>query len=171
MQYGTKLFGLFNSRPMKSQTDVRGLRRLFIKWNPLIPTRNNVMHSIPLPVFPCPPCLTKPNKKRKTMHIDINIVGMHRYVFLQSVDFTARKVTDYSFAVTKGVNIPASLYDKLNTCAFTIVDPQKRSTEDNEIWLDFFRFNMTPENIVKYDFNKTDDKIARQHHWRVTYTT
>jgi len=96
---------------------------------------------------------------------------MHRYVFLQSVDFTARKVTDYSFAVTKGVNIPASLYDKLNTCAFTIVDPQKRSTEDNEIWLDFFRFNMTPENIVKYDFNKTDDKIARQHHWRVTYTT
>ena len=104
------------------------------------------------------------------MHVDRNAVGMDRFVFIQSVDCTTRTVTDYSFAIIKGVNIQASLYEKLNTCTFRIVDPQTRSTEDNEIWLDFFRFNMTTENIVKYDFNKTDDKIARRHHWRVTYT-
>jgi hypothetical protein len=54
---------------------------------------------------------------------------------------------------------------------FTIVDPQTKLTGDKEDWLEFFRLNMTPENIVSYDFNKIDDKIVRQHHWRVIYTT
>jgi hypothetical protein len=104
------------------------------------------------------------------MEMDGSTTSESRFVFVQSVDCITRTVTDYSFAVIRGVNIQAPLYEKLNKSMFTIVDPQTKSTEDRDIWLEFFRFNMTPENIVKYDFDKTDDKNARQHHWRVTYT-
>jgi len=137
------LFGLFKKNPMRSRNDVG----LLIKWNPL----NKSMQS----TFPY--YSQKVGNKRKIMEMDFNTLGENRFVFVQSVDFTTRTVTDYSFAVKKGINIKAPLYETLIKSTFTIVDPQKKSTEDMDIWLEFFRFNMTNENIVKYDFNDDDD--------------